>query len=398
MKTSSIVTAVAALAAALVPISVLAAPDDLYVTTSSEVLKFDSHGLRKQFADGLNTPAALAFDGVGNLFVAEFGTNIISKFTPSGVKSMYASALEGPNALAFDSLGNLYVTSFFGGRVIRFNSGSPTLLYVGGLNQPIGIAVDRAGNLFVAENGTNSIIKVAPDRSKTTFASGLNQPYALTFDGAGNLYEADFGSNSIFKFTPAGVKTTFATGLNQPTALAFDSAGVLYQADQGTGQVFAFIPSVGRVPWADGLSGQISLAVEPTRHTFRNISTRSPVGTADNVLIGGFIVGGNGSVDGVVLIRAIGPSLSALGVAGALQDPTLELHGPDGMLITTNDNWKTRPDGSSQQALIESTSLAPGDDRESAIYANLPAGNYTAIVRGVSNTTGVALVEVYNLQ
>jgi hypothetical protein len=76
----------------------------------------------------------------------------------------------------------------------------------------------------------------------------------------------------------------------------------------------------------------------------------------------------------------------------------LEVRGADGAVIATNDNWKTRSDGGSQQALIESTGLAPNDDRESAIYARLPAGIYTTIVRGTGSTTGVAIVEVYNLQ
>ena len=130
-----------------------------------------------------------------------------------------------------------------------------------------------------------------------------------------------------------------------------------------------------------------------------NISTRGFVDTGDNVMIGGFIVGG-GSIGGCAreLVRAIGPSLSASGISGALQDTTLELYDGNGTSIATNDNWKTRPDGSSQQAEIEATTIPPTNDLESALVATLPPGNYTAIVRGKNNTTGVGLVEVYNLQ
>jgi hypothetical protein len=85
-------------------------------------------------------------------------------------------------------------------------------------------------------------------------------------------------------------------------------------------------------------------------------------------------------------------------VAGALGDPTLELHDGNGATIASDDNWKTRPDGSSQQAEIEATTLAPGNDLESALVRSLPPGNYTAIVRGINNSTGVGLVEIYNLQ
>src|SRR5438105_991401 len=102
-----------------------------------------------------------------------------------------------------------------------------------------------------------------------------------------------------------------------------------------------------------------------------------------------------------VIIRAIGPELGQFGVPDPLQDPTLELHDGTGALIGTNDNWQTTIIGGiithDQVQEIQDSGYAPGDGRESAIIADLPAGNYTAIVRGVNNTTGVALVEVYDL-
>jgi hypothetical protein len=129
-----------------------------------------------------------------------------------------------------------------------------------------------------------------------------------------------------------------------------------------------------------------------------NISTRGFVDTGDNVMIGGFIVGG-GSPTGTarVVVRAVGPSLSAVGVAGALSDPAVSLHDASGTLIAANDNWKTRPDGTSQQAEIEETALAPTNDSESALVRTLAPGNYTVIVRGANSTTGVGLVEAYHL-
>jgi uncharacterized delta-60 repeat protein len=121
------------------------------------------------------------------------------------------------------------------------------------------------------------------------------------------------------------------------------------------------------------------------------ISTRGFVQTGNNVMIGGFILNQTGAAN--VVIRAIGPELTQHGVPSALQDPTLELHNGNGTLIAFDDNWKD-----SQQAEIAATGLAPTDDRESAIFANLSPGNYTAIVRGKNNTVGNALVEVYILQ
>ena len=121
-----------------------------------------------------------------------------------------------------------------------------------------------------------------------------------------------------------------------------------------------------------------------------NISTRMEVQTASNVLIAGFIIGG--SSNKTVLLRALGPTLSQFGITGALADPTLELHAGSGALIASNDNWKD-----TQQAAISTTGLAPPNDKESAILHTFSPGSYTAIVRGKNNTTGVALVEAYDI-
>jgi len=119
-----------------------------------------------------------------------------------------------------------------------------------------------------------------------------------------------------------------------------------------------------------------------------NISTRANVLTGDNVLIGGFIITGNDVKK--VLILAKGPSIP---VTGRMSDPTLELHAGNGALMTSNDNWKDSPD----RALIESSGLAPTDDHESAIIRALVPGAYTGIVAGKNNTTGIASIEVYDL-
>ena len=121
-----------------------------------------------------------------------------------------------------------------------------------------------------------------------------------------------------------------------------------------------------------------------------NISTRLAVGTGDNVLIGGFILTGTGTTR--ALIRAIGPSLTPLGVPNALQDPILELRDGAGALLGSNDNWQDN-----QSFPITDTGIPPSHNLESAILAFLSPGPYTAIVRGNNNTTGVALVEVYDL-
>lgn len=121
-----------------------------------------------------------------------------------------------------------------------------------------------------------------------------------------------------------------------------------------------------------------------------NISTRSQVGTGDQVMIGGFIIGG--TTGNKVMVRAIGPSLTALGVADALKNPSLDLYDSNGIRIGSNDSWR-----SSQEADIIASTLAPTDDHESAIIATLAPGAYSAIVSGANGSSGVALVEVYAL-
>jgi hypothetical protein len=121
-----------------------------------------------------------------------------------------------------------------------------------------------------------------------------------------------------------------------------------------------------------------------------NVSTRGRVGVGDQVLIGGFIVTGGDSK--TVMVRALGPSLGNR-TSAPLANPFLELHDGSGELLSSNDGWVNSP----QQAAIAASGLAPTDPLESAIMTTLSPGNYTAIVRGVDNTTGIGLVEVYDL-
>ncbi len=129
-----------------------------------------------------------------------------------------------------------------------------------------------------------------------------------------------------------------------------------------------------------------------------NISTRGFVQTGDNAMIGGFIVVTQPTR---VIIRAIGPSLTQFGVPDALANPQLELHNASSTIAQNND-WQTTQIGgiiaSDQVAEIQNSQLAPTNAAESAIIATLQPGSYTAIVRGVNDTTGNALVEVYALQ
>lgn len=119
-----------------------------------------------------------------------------------------------------------------------------------------------------------------------------------------------------------------------------------------------------------------------------NVSSRGPVQSGDNVMIAGFISAGTTRV----IARGIGPSLAAQDVAGALEDPSLDLVNANGTILNSNNNWKD-----TQRAEIEATTIPPPHDLEAALVATLPAGPYTLVLRGVNATSGIAVVEVYEL-
>jgi len=342
---------VAGLTAALLPISILAAPGDLFETDqgSNTIFRFTPVGAQSTFATGLGGAFGVAVDAFGNVFEANFNDGMIFKFTPAGVKTTFASGLSMPVALAFDA----------------------------------------SGNLFEADHGSNRIFEFTPAGVKSTFATGLHGPFGLAFN-AGSLFESDTGTGTIIKFT-GGVKSTFASGLHTPTGLAFDASGNLFEADQSSGTIFKFTPAGARSTFASGLSNPSGLAFEPPTAQLTNISTRASVGTGGSVTIAGFILTGTDVKQ--VVVRGLGPTLTQFGVSGVLADPTLQLVDSTGKTLFINDNWKE-----TQQAGIQATGLAPPNDLESAIRIALQPGKYTAILSGTNNTTGVGLVEVYDIE
>jgi hypothetical protein len=141
-----------------------------------------------------------------------------------------------------------------------------------------------------------------------------------------------------------------------------------------------------------GLVEVYDLDSQPAASRLANIATRGTVLTGDNVMIAGFILQQGTSQ---LVVRGLGPSLSAAGVAGVLPDPTLELRDSQGTLLSSDDNWQEH---AFQAIQLTAVGLAPTVATESALTTTLPSGNYTAIVRGAHGTTGVALIEVYNLR
>ena len=217
------------------------------------------------------------------------------------------------------------------------------------------------------------------------------------------IYVASATSSKIVVVDPATrtVGRTFMTRA-APNYIAVNPInGNVYITDGASHFVYAYSPT-GALLWTSPDLGGAAVSIAAPRvvaSRLGNISTRAFVQTGDNVMIGGFIV--QGTEPKRVILRAVGPKLSRFGVPDVLVDPTLELYDGAGTLIASNDNWQHTIIGgiihADQVRDIRNSGHAPRHPRESAIIADLPAGNYTAIVRGVDNSTGVALVESYDL-
>ena len=382
---------------------------DLYVAEPSgggHIYRYTPAGAKETFASGIYQPVALAFDRKGNLFVANPGSCVcvpeiicecppstIIKITPNGIQSTFAT-IPGTQLLdlAFDGAGNLFVVA--NSTIVKIAPDGTQSTFASGLHAwPL--AFDSLGNLYVGSS--SSILKFAPDGSRTTFVTFTGPASSITslvFGVGGDLFVGR--GSSILKIAPDGTRTTFATNDRFSYSLAFDASGILFAGlrayDSTEPGIVKFTSSGVATTFAQGPLLPWGFAFEPVTEKVRNISARGLVAANDDVLIGGFIVGGSALANNAVVIRALGPSFSGSGIANPLTDPVLELRDSTGGLVAANNDWQD-----TQKALIEASGLAPSNPRESAIFATLPAGNYTAVVRSRDQSSGTAVVEIYSV-
>ena len=366
------------------------AAGDLYVagSDSGTIYRISPNGAKHVFASGLDQPTSLAFDRAGNLFVGETGSSarVITKFTPAGGKTTFATGVYA-YSLCFDQAGTLFVGDALSNSILTYTPEGTKQVFASGLNAPFDIAFDKNGNLFAADGDTGIVYRFTPAGNRTTFASGLENPQALAFDFGGNLLVSDFAAGSIYRFTPAGTRSTLHTA-SFPGDLAFDTTGNLFVSSATLNNIAVYSVTGDRTVFADDLSRPLGIAFEPARGFPLNISTRANVQTGDKQVIAGFIIRGGSAQR--VLLRGIGPSLP---LAGALADPVLALRNSAGAFLNGNDNWKD-----TQEEAIAATKIPPSHNKEAALLINLGSdAAYTAILSGSGASSGIGLVEVYDL-
>lgn len=342
-------------------------------------------------------PIGIDVGADGNVFVADTVNGTIRKISPAGVVTTLAglplasgsadgagqfARFASPQGVGAAANGVLYIA----------DSGNNTIRISGAVSVPLNIST--RGLVQTGENVLIGGFIVVGNEPKTTVLRAIG-PALAGFGVSGVLedpvLELRAADGSVIRSNDNWQDDAVQRDLIEASGLAptdpAESAMVV-TLDPGS---YTAIVSGKNATSGVGLFEAYDIDQAEDSH-FGNISTRGSVQTGENVLIGGFIIGG-ADAGAEVLIRAIGPSLGGQGVSGPLADPTLELRDANGDLLLSNNNWRD-----TQQAEIESTGLQPSDDAEAAILANLPPGGYTAIVAGVNASTGVALVEVYALQ
>lgn len=196
--------------------------------------------------------------------------------------------------------------------------------------------------------------------------------------------------------TPTATPTATATSTPTPTATAIATVTPMATPTATTSPAPTTTPnptaSATSTPAATAVPSPTPTATPTPNSHLANISTRLRVEAGDNVLIAGFII--QGDTNKRILVRGIGPSLATFGIADPLQDPTMELNASDGTLIASNDNWP----GNANASEILTSGLAPSNPNESALLISVAPGSYTAVLHGQAGSTGIGLVEVYDLE
>jgi hypothetical protein len=392
--------------------------------TAGTVGSDDGTGAAAKFS----LPAGDCVDSSGNVYVADYGNSTIRKITPGGVVTTVAGQVGSPGSkdatgtaaqfyspagVAVDSGGNLYVADSNNNTIRKISSSGVVTTLAGVATIP---ATTAGGKPTLGSGFTDG----------TGAAATFFAPFDLVLDGAGDLIVADSGNNEIrvgtlnavpaissqpaTQYASVGGSATFSVTASGSSALSYQwtfngaaisgataSSYTVSNAQTSNSGTYAVVVTDNN---GSTTSAGASLTVSiPGTSTSRltNISTRANVGTGSNILIPGFHIAGTGSE--TLLIRAVGPTLSVFGVGGILAQPVLTVIDSTGATVATNTGWGTSSNAAQLASLAQGLTFAlTTGSADCAILATLPANaSYTVQVSGLSSTTGVALAEIYEI-
>lgn len=369
------------------------------------------------------TPTWVSFDATGAFYVAETNTDPqdatlpdiqnqrIQKFNANGTFALkwgtYGEAggqFKLPFDVVVDSAGNAYVSDYYNTRLQKFSfstsggTGDNSARFAN-VSSRLRTSADRPliGGFVISGSTSKQILvrAVGPTLSQYSVTGVLPNPKLQIYSGNTLLAEnEDWGGDAKVSAAAAQVGAFPLPATSKDAALLITLAPGAYSAQ---------VASNG----GDGIALVEVYDAEATPVArLINISTRGVVDTGDGVLVGGFVI--KGSTPKRVLVRGIGPALTAFNVTGVLADPTLKVVTSANVLVAQNDDWSTPQAVAGQPAPASGTDISAAatatgafaltaGSKDSAILVTLPPGNYSAIVSGAGNTTGAALVEVYEL-
>lgn len=372
-----------------------------------------------------NYPSALAFDGGGNLYVADFGNSVIRQISPAGnvVTVAGLATIEGstdgsgstarfytPNGIAIDGQGNVYIADT-GNDTIRLATGA-TPQSAASPSSTGGSASSSAGGGNLVNLSVRAMVGAGNQNLVVGFVSSGSAPANLLIRGVGPAL-AQFGvsdplSNpelTLYSSSGASIASNEGWGDSATLAQEMSSVGAfaLPANSPDAAMSESLTPGIytAQVTGAQGSSG-VALAeiydedgANSATHLI-NVSSRAEVGgDGQSSLVAGFVIGGTGSEQ--VLIRGVGPALSAFGVSDALATPQLTVFNSSGGVIVTQTGWANNAAVAQVSSQVGAFAL-PANSADCAVVLTLPTGTYSAQVTGLNNTAGSALIEVYAVQ
>jgi sugar lactone lactonase YvrE len=366
------------------------------------------------FADGdfvsarFSSPAGVAIDAVGNVYVADSGNNAVRKISPAGTVTTFAGGFNRPQALTVADDGTIFVADSGNGLVRKVTPSGvvSTLTTAAGaplrfLN-PTGVAVARNGVIYVVEFDYGMLQKIGLDGSVVAVATTSGLPYpvgGVAVDAAGNLFVTGRFSNDVREITPAGVVTPIGGSfLGTPTDQSRGSADGLGSAALFNGPMGVAITPGGAIVVADTSNHTIRLGV-PAQNPARliNSSVLATLKGGDDSVTLGVIVGGTGTQGAKpILARAAGPSLASFGVTGLLADPKLELFSGS-TKRGENDDWGGGADERAAFARVGAFPFVAPTSKDAALsLPTLDSGNNSLRVSGNGPAAGIVLAELYD--